>query len=213
MLRFTLLGFPVVIHWVFWVTMAMLGGAFSANTPEAMRRVLAWVAAGFVSILVHELGHALTMRRFGARQVHIVLHGFGGYAAPDRRFGRLHDFLISGAGPALQIAAGMAAWFLLEQWKPGPGLVRQFLGSFYIVSLYWAILNLFPIIPLDGGHLVRSALGPQRLKTALVISLVCAVGFGALALLNQALFIAVFFGFFAYNNWKQLRGEPVSMTP
>lgn len=213
MLRFTLLGFPVVIHWVFWVTMAMLGGAFSANTPEAMQRVLAWVAAGFVSIMIHELGHALAMRRFGARQVHIVLHGFGGCAAPDRRFGRLHDFLISGAGPALQIIAGIAAWLLMKNWQPEAALGRYFLGSFFIVSLYWAILNLFPIIPLDGGHLMRAILGPQRLRIALIISLVCAVGFGILALSNQALFIAIFFGFFAYNNWKQLRGEPVSMVP
>ncbi|HAL71434.1 MAG TPA: hypothetical protein DCP71_06625, partial [Verrucomicrobiales bacterium] len=108
MLRFSFLGFPVSIQWMFWLTLALLGGVFRASgDPEAMQRVLAWVVAGFFSILIHELGHALTMRHYGARRVGIVLSRFGGYGQPGRSFGRSGSFFVSAAGPFLQIAAGV----------------------------------------------------------------------------------------------------------
>lgn len=213
MLRFNLFGFPIAIYWVFWLTMAMLGGGFRADTPEAMQRVLVWVVAGFLSITIHELGHALLMRHFGARQVNIVLHGFGGYAMPDRRFGRQQSFFVSAAGPFFQLAAGVAVWWLMDAWKPASMLGAHFMSSFVSVSILWAVLNLFPIIPLDGGHIMQAILGPRQQKTALRISLICAVGFGIYALTVGQIFIVIFFGMFAYNNWKQMRGEQPTMMP
>lgn len=213
MLRFTFLGFPVVIHWYFWLTMAMLGGAFSANTPEAMQHVLVWVAAGFMSIFIHEMGHALTMRHYGARYVNMVLHGFGGYATCERRFGRSESFFVSAAGPFFQIAAGVAIWWITDAWHPEQRLVADFMRSFVNVSLFWAVLNLFPIIPLDGGHIMQAVVGPQRQKMALTISLVSAVGFGVIAIIRGQPFIGIFFGLFAFNNWKQLKGEQPTMMP
>jgi anhydro-N-acetylmuramic acid kinase len=67
MLHFTLFGFPIRIHWLFWLNSALLGGAFSARTPSEMQGVAVWIAMVFLSILIHELGHALVMRRFGQR--------------------------------------------------------------------------------------------------------------------------------------------------
>ncbi|MBB5037894.1 site-2 protease family protein [Prosthecobacter dejongeii] len=213
MLRFSFLGFPVVIHWVFWLTMAMLGGGFYADTSEEMQRVLVWVVAGFLSIFIHELGHALTMRHYGAQQVHIVLHGFGGYANGIRRFSRTQDFFVSAAGPFFQIAAGVAMWWLVDEWPPQQVLGKYFMDKFINVSLFWAVLNLFPIIPLDGGHIMQAILGPRRQKIALIISMVCAVGFGIWALTIGQIFIVIFFAMFAFNNWKQWKGEPPTMMP
>lgn len=213
MLRFSFLGFPVIIHWTFWLTLALLGGLIGANTPEEMQRVLVWVIAGVLSIFVHELGHALTMHHYGARQVHMVFHSFGGYAASERRFSRSESFFVSAAGPFVQIAAGVAMWWLMDAWRTPSPMAAYFMRSFVNVSLFWAVLNLFPIVPLDGGHILAAVLGPQRMKITLTISLVCAVGFGILAALRGQLFIAIFFGMFAYNNWKQLQGERPSMMP
>lgn len=214
MLRFTLLGFPVIIHWFFWLTLALLGGVLKAtDNPEAMQRALVWVVAGAASIIIHELGHALTMRKFGGRQVHIVLHSFGGYATCDRAFNRFHSFLVSGAGPFYQIVAGLLMWVAVGLIEQPPTLVGYFMRSFVNVSLIWAILNLFPIFPLDGGHILKAILGPRRLKLTLIISMICAIGFGILGLLNGYFLIVIFFGLFAFNNLKQLRGEPVSMFP
>ncbi|MES2505207.1 MAG: site-2 protease family protein [Verrucomicrobiota bacterium] len=214
MLRFSFLGFPVSIQWMFWLTLALLGGVFRASgDPEAMQRVLAWVVAGFFSILIHELGHALTMRHYGARRVEIVLHSFGGYAMPDRSFGRSESFFVSAAGPFLQIAAGVVMWWVKDAWPPQNLLAMHFMSSFVQVSISWAVLNLFPIIPLDGGRIMQALLGPQRQKTALIVSLICAVGFGVVAVTFGQIFIVIFFALFAFNNWKELQGERPTMMP
>jgi stage IV sporulation protein FB len=213
MLRFNLFGFPIEIHWLFWLTLAMLGGGFRADTSAEMQGVLVWVGAGFLSILIHEMGHALTMRHFGARGVHIVLHGFGGYASGQRRHDRKQDFMVSAAGPFFQIAAGVAVWWLMGMWRPEARLGVYFMSSFVSVSLIWAVLNLFPIIPLDGGHIMQAILGPRQQRTALRISMICALGFGLYAFTIGQIFIVIFFAMFAYNNWKQLKGEAPTMMP
>lgn len=214
MLRFNLLGFPITIHWYFWLTMALLGGISQAtNTPDGMQRLLVWILAGFLSILIHELGHALTMRHYGARRVEIVLQSFGGYAMPDRGFGRSESFYVTAAGPFFQIAAGVVMWWIMDAVQTQNMLGLHFMKSFMRVSFFWAILNLFPIIPLDGGRIMQALLGPRREKMVLTISIVCAVGFGIWALTRGQFFMVVFFGFFALNNWKQLQGEPPATMP
>lgn len=214
MLRFSFFGFPVIIHWFFWLSLALLGGVASLSGPEDVQRLLAWVAAGALSIFIHEMGHALTMHHYGARQVHIVLHGFGGYAICEKRFSRVENFFVSFAGPFVQLAAGVALWWVLDAVQPAKGTPTwDFIGSFVNVSIFWAVLNLFPILPLDGGHIMQAVLGPRRQKITLIISLVCAAGFALFALTLMQIFITVFFGLFAYNNWKQLKGEQPTMMP
>lgn len=207
MLRFRLLGFPIVVHWLFWVNMALLGGAIGASTPEAMQRLLMWMAAGFGSIVIHELGHALAMRHYGDRHVNIVIYAFGGLAQGSRGLTRRQDFFVSGAGPFTQIAGGVVMWWIMDLVSPAPGLLSSFMGSFITVSFFWAVLNLFPIIPLDGGHISRAVLGPRRVRLALGISLICAVVGAVWFFSSGSIFATLFFGMFAFNNWKELQGQ------
>jgi len=72
-LRFRFLGIPVRIHPIFWLVSAVLGWGEGHNLPA----VALWVACVFVSILVHEYGHALTSRAFDCSPS-IVLWGLGG---------------------------------------------------------------------------------------------------------------------------------------
>jgi hypothetical protein len=66
-----------------------------------MMFLVLFVLAGFISVLIHELGHALTGRLFKA-QTAITLHAFGGFAVfPSARFTRWQDFLVTAAGPAV----------------------------------------------------------------------------------------------------------------
>lgn len=208
MLHFRLFGFPIVVHWIFWVSMALLGGATTATTPERAQGLLMWIAAGFASIVIHELGHAFAMRHYGDRHVNIVLYAFGGLAQGSRGLTRRQDFFVSGAGPFAQIAAGVLMWWVSDLVSPGPGLLRAFMSSFMTVSFFWAVLNLFPIIPLDGGHICRAVLGPRRVRLALGISLVCAVAGAIFFLQFGSIFAPLFFGMFAFNNWKELQGQP-----
>ena len=229
MLQFRLFGFPIVIHWIFWLNTALMGGALGADSPEAFRSMLAWVLACFVSILIHELGHAFAMRSFGDRSVAIVLYAFGGFARGSRLFTRSQDIQLTAAGPGLQIAFGLAVGWSMTLWRiPSPWL-REAADAFTVVSLFWALLNLVPILPLDGGRLCAASLGCMR--PALVISLVCAVllalsgmqsglwldmqntilktiDIRAHTRVGGGMFTLIFFGMMAFNNWKQLQGEP-----
>ena len=77
-LHFKLLGMPIRIHPLFWLIAVILG----ANSGGATE-VLIWVAAVLVSILIHELGHALVIRAFGFHPW-IVLYGIGGLTIHNR---------------------------------------------------------------------------------------------------------------------------------
>lgn len=221
MLRFTLFGFPVTIHWMFFVVLAILGGGLNAETPDQFQRLLLWVLAGSTSVLIHELGHAFLMRNCGAR-VAILLQGLQGLAIPDRAFPWKQDILISLAGPGVQIAAGLIARWLLAVSSGDEWYVTSFLESFYEVSIVWSVINLLPIFPLDGGHVLRSALGPPNWRMTLIISIVAAVSVGVFVLLASytpslarlvpspfnhylAPFNALMVGFLAYSNFQRLQ--------
>lgn len=208
MLRFSLFGFPVSIHWFFWLILVLLGGPEDASSPQGMQRLVAWVAAGFLSVLLHELGHAVMMRRFGDPRVEIYLVGFGGFARGSRWFSRTQNIWVSAAGPLVQLAAGLLSLGLLFVWRPGVSFVASFVGSFTAVSIFWALLNLLPIIPMDGGQISRALFGPMRQRQALVLSLCCAAAVALLSFRFLGLFSLMMFGLMALNNWKELKGEP-----
>jgi stage IV sporulation protein FB len=106
-IRFKLFGIPVLIHPFLWITLVIIGG-YGANTPQDILRIGLFVIAGFISLLVHELGHALTARKFGAT-VEIVLQAFGGYAAYSGVYlNRPQQFAITAAGPAIQLLLALA---------------------------------------------------------------------------------------------------------
>jgi Zn-dependent protease len=178
----------------------------------------------FVSLLVHELGHALVARRYGLNPS-ILLHGLGGLtshrSAPNRRA----DVLLVAAGPAaglslgfvslgLIIAASLAAPDLLEGTRVG-----EVLYLFATVNLFWNVLNLAPMIPLDGGklfeHLVRRLM-PK--KPVLAMKIVHGVGTAlaglavAWGLSSGMFFLALMAGFAGYTNFQALR-TAMAATP
>ncbi len=210
MLRFTVLGFPIVVHWMFWVNTALLGGGLSANRPEDFQRLIIWMLAAFVSIVVHELGHALAMRHYGARAA-IMLYAFGGLAIPDRGFTRGRDIIVSLAGPFVQILLGIAAFTLLSISKGDAWVVTSFLGSLSMVSIFWALFNLVPILPLDGGHVLNGILGPNNQRITYTVSFALAALLAASMLFyTGSLWNTVFFGMLAYENFQRLRGNQTS---
>jgi stage IV sporulation protein FB len=105
-LRFTLLGIPVRVHPLFWLVSVVLGfGMNDRNLPM----VVVWVACVFVSILVHEYGHALMARAFGSSPS-IVLWGMGGlcYSQAERQT-LLQRLAVVLSGPA----AGLGFYVLV----------------------------------------------------------------------------------------------------
>ncbi len=206
MIRFSLFGIPVEIQPWFWLTMALIGGVVGANTPEGLLATALFVIAGFISILVHELGHALTGRAFGAPTA-IVLHAFGGFAAfPSARFTRLQDVLVTAAGPAVQLVLGGLAFLVLTRVEMPNLQVARFFSSLMIVSIAWAVLNLIPVIPLDGGRLMAAFVGPRRRALALKISLVTAiVAAGLLLKFTPSIIFPIILAAMAWQNWQEYK--------
>jgi Zn-dependent protease len=152
-LHFRLFGFPVRVHPLFWLLSILLGADTLKIGPEYL---LIWVAVVFASILVHELGHCLAFRLFGVRS-NIVLYGFGGLAIPWSGIReRWRRVAVSLAGPG----AGFLLYGLVYGSNRAFGwtalVASPYLVVAYIwllsVNLYWGLLNLLPVIPLDGGR-------------------------------------------------------------
>lgn len=186
--------------------MAIIGGALRADTRLEILSLLLFIIAGFISILIHELGHALAARHFGNR-VQIVLQAFGGYAAySGAPMNRKRSLLVTAAGPAIQIVLGLAAFAAVQALPEMNQNARYFLSVLSFISLIWAVLNLFPVLPLDGGRLVESALGPERIRITLWISAITATVVALIAFLRfgQPL-LAVFMGMFAFQSFQALK--------
>ncbi|MES2995952.1 MAG: site-2 protease family protein [Verrucomicrobiota bacterium] len=188
--------------------MALVSGRLNASSGEEIFLLGLFIIAGFISILIHELGHALTARAFGAH-AEITLEAFGGYAAYGGvSMSRPKSFLITLAGPAVQIALGVIAWFAIpfarEQEAAASGIT--FLKDLVWVSWIWAILNLLPVLPLDGGRLMQTILGPRNTRTTLILSMVFAIA-AAIAgvIFTGSIFLPVFMGYFAWQAYSALK--------
>lgn len=207
MLSFTLFGIPVRIELWFWITMAFLGGAIHAQTSYEMLLVVMFMLAGLISILVHEFGHALTIRKFGL-STSITLQAFGGFASyPAGILTRKQSFLVTAAGPALQLVLGIGVLILSRVIQVPEGSLLNGLIHYLIwISIVWAIFNCFPIYPLDGGQMMAAVLGPRRQKYVHLISAFCAVTIGLLAFAKLGTWLLpLFMVMFAWQNWQSFQ--------
>ncbi len=206
MIRFSLFGIPVEVQPFFWITLVILGGVGGADSSAAIFNIVLFVLAGFISVLVHELGHALTARSFGAYSA-ITLQAFGGYAAYSGvRLSRWQSFLVTAAGPAIQIVLGLVVLLLIRSISGLSPQGSYFLNILMIISFVWAILNLLPVVPLDGGQMLNAALGPARIKVTLwisiIVALVCAL---AMFFYTRSILFPIFLGMFAWQAFQGLK--------
>ena len=207
-LRFRVGPIPVRVHPIFWLTGVIIcWRAYQADPPMLMMAV----AAVFLSVLIHELGHATMTRLFGWPS-EIVLGFFGGYATTARTStGRNLAVLFAGPGAGFALAA--LAFAALRVGVEMPERVRATVVFLEFINIAWSLLNLIPVLPLDGGQIAREILvwfSPRRgeqwamLLSAVVGAVAAAAGY---FLLNQ-MFLGIFFGLFAYQNfagWQMLR--------
>lgn len=196
-----MMGIQVGVHWLFWLIMALLGGALGAESAADMTDVAIWVAVAFVSVLIHELGHALAARKFGLPS-EIILHGFGGVTIlPAGMMSRGQNIFVSAAGPLASLSLGMLTVFVGMVVPRGhPGL-EEVLWDAKWINFFWTFINLLPIQPMDGGQILRDVLGPSRFKATCVIGAITATGIGLLALEIGQVYLAFFMFYFAYLNF------------
>ena len=208
MLRFRLYGIPFEVEPMFWVFSAILG-ANVAHGSNGLLLLAVWVACVFISIVVHELGHAATAKHFGALPT-VRLYTMGGLTYPGQGFPRGQDLLVILGGPAagltLYLVVRAVVYFsvtsvpAVDDFLAGDGptsvAMASALRNLSFINLAWTLFNLLPILPLDGGLILRNLLGFGRMTLARIISVVVAVGCAVYAYLTGWTYGALFFGFF-----------------
>ena len=207
MISFKLLGIPVRIEPWFWITLVFIGGGTAASDPQDWIRVALFVFAGFISILVHELGHALTIGRFGFPSS-ISLVAFGGFANyPNGVLDRRQSFLVTLAGPVIQMILGLIALGVLRFLPiPNTSLLLVLLIYLVWISIAWALFNCLPIYPLDGGQMLAAVLGPRRQRIVHAIGILTAIAVGILVyLLFNTWILGIYMLYFAWINFQALK--------
>ena len=209
MLQFSILGIPVRVEPWFWITMAFIGGGLHATNSTDILLVIVFVFAGFLSIMIHELGHALTIRKYGLPAA-ITLRAFGGYASfPEGKLDRKQSFVVTAAGPALQFVFGVLLIVLAPTIPiPEGSLFLSFLRDLIWVSIAWSILNCLPVYPMDGGQMVAAILGPKKQHNVHLISSIVAVIIGVAGYLYLGtILLPIFMALFAWQNWQSYQAS------
>lgn len=207
MFSFRLFGFPVRIEWMFWLLCVLLGIPFlQQEGPEGLGRFVLMTAVVLGSILWHELGHAWARKRFRAPWSEIMLYGFGGVCSGPGRFTRWESVMIAAAGPAASLLLGGVTYLIV--FTPGmqDPWVRFFVGQMLWVNIGWAIFNLLPILPLDGGHIFDGLVPDRHRSIVPKVGFILALVMAVLGLLGQNFFMAVMFGLLAQGNWQRMKG-------
>ena len=204
---FRLLGLPIVVAWYFLLVMGF-GVAFLATRGSALDAV-ALPIVFFVSILVHELGHALVARRLSLRPDHIVLHGLGGVTHMGRRPEPKEGVMVTLAGPLAGMLLGVAAYGLF-QVSALPDALRGVLFLAAWLNLFWSLFNLLPIRPMDGGLIVWHGLKMYfDGERADMITRRVSIGTGAMvfaaALMAQAFTLAAIVAYVVLQNLQTSR--------
>ena len=208
--HFRIFGVPVRVE-PFFVIVAVLFGM----QLEPLWLVFAWVLITFLAILIHELGHAFTFRAFGQRSA-VVLHGFGGFTVPTGgrvRLSRGKSIVVSLSGAIVQLlVVWLPARFASQtDWAQAEGRAWAFSDDFswwpileilQFVGLWWAVFNLLPIRPLDGGHVSEELIG---FENACRVSIAAAAVAAFVAYREFTFFGLLFFALLGFLNFRDLR--------
>jgi stage IV sporulation protein FB len=151
-LHFRLFGFPVRVHPYFWVVSLLMG---LGGGPADPQRTMIWIGVVFVSVLLHEMGHA-TMQRYYGGHPWITLYGFGGLASCNdgpRTPGRRIAVLLAGPGAGFLLAAFVLASLKaaghsfnivsIEEWKSST-LIPENVEGFSLFGKYVGYFESFP---------------------------------------------------------------------
>ena len=194
---FNVFGIRVRVHFTFVLLLVWV--AVLAPDMESSVGLLGLVVAGLLaSVIVHELGHALTARRYGIETREIVLTPVGGVARLDGYPQGSAELAIAAAGPLLNLGLATVIFFGLvlaglPPWGAGPVVdLTSALQWLLFGNVCLFALNLLPAFPLDGGRILRSGLssflGQERAtKIATRLGMVLAALLGVAALVPWTL--------------------------
>ncbi|TBN04333.1 site-2 protease family protein [Hyunsoonleella flava] len=180
-------GIKIKVHWTFfflivWIVFSELkrGG----NAESVLFNVVL-VLAAFLCVVLHELGHALTAKRFGINTKKITLLPIGGTASLERiPESPKQELLVTLAGPLVNVIIAIFLYYLIpvkalmqlnftESFEALMSFTLQnFLFFLFLVNVGLAVFNIIPAFPMDGGRILRALLAMKmnRVKATLIAS-------------------------------------------
>jgi Zn-dependent protease/predicted transcriptional regulator len=193
-----LAGIDLYLHWTF---MLLLVGAFIFYLLSGFDITIALagvglIAAVFVCVVLHELGHALSARRYGVPTRDITLYPIGGVARLQRIPERpSQELVVALAGPAVNVViAGVLAVLIFatgQTFMPGQGLLaphEMFVQNLFWINVILVGFNMLPAFPMDGGRVLRALLA-MRMDYVRATQVAAGIGQGMAILFA---FLAIF---------------------
>ena len=162
-------GIGVFVHWTFSILIAYIifSSYRAGQNAEQIIWMLVFVLSIFVTVFLHELGHALAAKRYNIKTKDITLLPIGGLARlesiPEKP---KEEFVVAIAGPAVNIGLAIITGFFITipdvkdltiQLTGGINNGNFFL-NFFIVNIWLALFNMIPAFPMDGGRVLRALL-------------------------------------------------------
>ena len=209
-----LLGHSVVVEVTFLILAALFVFPAFGKTFDDHFAALLMAPILFVSILVHELGHALAIDRFGYGKSTVLLWGMGGLCIGRGARSAKHGLLISLAGPAAGLVIGLPALALylgLDFDIIGIEIGRTLMKALWFtvwVNVGWSLLNLLPIFPLDGGQALMNVLRMRgkspiaATRRAGLVGLIVLVPLVLLSLLSLDIWMIFILFFIGRTTWS-----------
>lgn len=203
----------IFIHWTFSLLILFIvyvNYKAGQNLTQILWSVL-FILCIFLTVFLHELGHALTAKNFGIKTKDITLLPIGGLARLERLPEKpSEELLVAFAGPFVNIVlAFITSWFITLPNTPEEMVgqlangvnANNFFLNFYLVNIVLAIFNLIPAFPMDGGRVLRALLSYKlerhyATKIAARIGQILALGFIFLGFFSNPFLI--FIGIFVF---------------
>lgn len=246
-IRLSLFGIPIAVHPSIFLILMLLGGGLDMGEATQLTYALLFVVAGFLCLLTHELGHALTAKLGYGASTSILVAWTGGVTQavpppPTRQM----SIAMTLAGPLATLVPGAIALLLLSLQLGGdfsagwrilayfslpftdegfidghvsaesfealaavPLRVLQLYALLCKIGIFWALFNILPIFPLDGGQLLLATTNRIRLS-ALVGIATCLLAGTALSIYTASAFNAMLFLLLAWYNYRLYKSSAAS---
>ena len=198
-----------------WPGRVLAGGDAMAQASTQAAVVAIWVAIVFLSVLIHELGHALVSLAFHYHPS-IQLVALGGLTKPNAP-GPIpwhREVLLTLAGPLLGAGFGMLCLLGVGSVGSLSDVAAYALERAAQVNFLWAVFNLLPVLPLDGGRIAAAVLTRAFAKAGFAVAQLLAIFVCAVVIYSQwrqALLVTVLFALFGLQAVRSLlalfRGE------
>lgn len=195
-------GIDVFLHWTFSlliIYIVYINYKAGQNIVQMAWSVL-FIICVFATVLLHELGHALTAKKFNIKTYNITLFPIGGIASLEKLPEKpSEELMVAFTGPMVNIVLALILSLFIHYPNNSEEMMAQlsgginsnnFLLNFFLVNMALAVFNLIPAFPMDGGRILRAILS-YKLKRNVATKIAARIG--------QILAIGFIFLGFTYN--------------